>query len=540
MTPHDNSSWADLGAGAVTRRRLLQVGGAGAVTLGLGSLISACGSSQGSAGATTSASGAGGTPQRGGTLRVGATGGGSSDTLDAQNSLTTVDFLRAGALYEQLMIMDPKTGQPDYALAESVEPNKKGTEWTIRVRPGVKFHDGTPLTSKDVLYSLQRIEKNKYPGLINFGPIDLGGAKVLDSRTLRIPFHQPYAVLTEGFAGSFTIRIVPRGYDPKRPIGTGPFKYQSFTPGGRSEFVRFDDYWQHGKPYLNSLVIIDFADETAQVNALQSGQVDLVDQLSYTSVASVKGSGGKITASKTRAFVPFTMRVDKAPFSDVRVRQALRLVVDRPQFNEQIFGGLGAIGNDVFGAIDPAYKGLLPQRKQDIEQAKSLLKSAGQSDLRVSLYSAPTGPGAESGATVFATQAKEAGISVNLITQQATQFWSQSYSKVPFALSFWNIASYLIMSGQGVTKGAPFNEIHQSNAHWQALYNQALKTVDTSARTQLVQELMKFDYAQGGYIIPVYFPSVEGMSAKVYGDSDNITGFPVNGSNGLQDVWMQS
>jgi peptide/nickel transport system substrate-binding protein len=537
MTPHDDSSWADLGNGAVTRRRLLRVGGAGALTLGLGSMLSACG---GSGNSTTAAAKSSGAPRRGGTLRIGATGGGSADTLDAQNSLTTMDFLRAGALYEQLMFLDPKTGQPDYALAESVESNKKGTEWTIRVRPGVTFHDGKPLTSSDVLYSLQRIEKNKFPGAINFGPINLGGAKVLDARTLRIPFDQPYAVLAEGFAGTFTIRIVPRGYDPKQPIGTGPFKYQSFSPGVRSEFVRYDGYWQHGKPYLDSLVVVDFTDETAQVNALQSGQVDLIDQLSYTSVAPVKSGGGKITASKTASFVPFYMRVDKAPFSDVRVRQALRLVVNRPQFNEQVFGGLGAIADDVFGAIDPAYKGTLPQRVQDIEQAKSLLKAAGQSDLRITLYSAPTGPGAEAGASVFATQAKEAGVSVNIVTQQATQFFAQSYAKVPFAVSVWSEASYLIMAGQGLTKGAPFDEIHQTNAHWQSLYNQAIKTVDASARAELVRELLKFDYDQGGYIVPVYYPSVEGMSDKVNGDAENISGYPVNGSNGLQDLWMQS
>ena len=535
--PDDNDRWTDLGSGAVTRRRLLQVGGAGALTLGLGGMLSACG---GSGNSTATAAKSSGSPRRGGTLRIGATGGGSSDTLDAQNSLTTVDFMRAGALYEQLMFLDPKTGQPDYALAESVESNKTGTEWTIRVRPGVMFHDGKPLTSKDVLYSLQRIAKNKFPGLINLGPIDLGGAKILDARTLRVPFHQPYAVLAEGLAGSFTIRMVPRDYDPKQPIGTGPFKYQSFSPGTRSQFARFDEYWQHGKPYLDSLVIIDFSDETAQVNALQSQQVDLIDQLSYTSVAPVKSGGGKITASKSASFVPFYMRVDKAPFSDVRVRQALRLVVNRPQFDEQVFGGLGAIGNDVFGAIDPAYKGLLPQRVQDIEQAKSLLKAAGQSDLHLTLYSAPTGPGAEAGATVFATQAKAAGVSVNIVTQQATQFFSQSYAKVPFAVTIWSAASYLIMAGQGLTKGAPFDEIHQTNAHWQSLYNQAIKTVDASSRDRLVQELLRFDYNQGGYIVPVYYPSVEGMSAKVNGDTENISGYPVNGSNGLQDLWLQS
>src|SRR5262245_48638987 len=100
-----------MGDNTMTRRRLIQVGGAGALAIGL----AACG---GGGGAATP-SGGGGAPRRGGTLRVGATGGGSSDTLDAQNSLTTMDFIRAGALYEQLMIMNAKTGQPELVLAES-------------------------------------------------------------------------------------------------------------------------------------------------------------------------------------------------------------------------------------------------------------------------------------------------------------------------------------------------------------------------------------------------------------------------------------
>jgi peptide/nickel transport system substrate-binding protein len=450
-----------------------------------------------------------------------------------------VDQFRAGALYEQLMIMNPQTGQPQNSLAESVEPNKNATEWTIRVRPGVSFHDGKPLTSADVLYSLRRIAAKQLSGLYSLGPINLGAAKALDSRTLRIPFHSPFSILPEGLAGGFTIRIVPVGYNPKRPIGTGPFQYQSFTPGQQSTFVRFGDYWQHGKPYLDSLIVTNFADETAQVNALQSGQLDLIDQLSYTSVTSVKGNGGKVVVSKTAGFVPFTMRVDTAPFTDVRVRQALRLVVDRRLFNEQIFGGLGSIGNDVFGAIDPAYKSL-PQREQDIEQAKSLLRAAGQPNLHVTLTSTATGPGAEAGASLLATQAATAGITVKIDTQPTTQFWGQSYTKVPFALSFWDVASYLIQSAQGVAKGAPFNEIHQSDAHWQSLFNQAIRTLDATKRNEIANELIKFDYDQGGYIIPVLYPTIEGMSTKVYGDTENITGYPINGSNGSQDIWLQS
>jgi peptide/nickel transport system substrate-binding protein len=538
MPPSDDNLTNNGINAELTRRRLLEVGGAGVLTVGLGSVLAACGGTNTAATSAATAAAAG-TPRRGGTLRIGVTGGGTADTLDAQQPNTTVDFLRVGMLYDQLMIMDPATAQPDYALAELVEANPSATEWTIRVRPDVTFHDGRPLSSKDVLFSLQRIFALKLTGTVSIGPMNLPAAKIMDSRTLRIPYHAPFSVLPDGLADVITIRIVPVGYDPKTPIGTGPFRYQSFTPGTQSTFARFDDYWQPGLPYLDRVEVIDFADETAQVNALQAGQVDLIDQLSYPSVAAVKGNGGKVLVSKTVAFVPFTMRVDTPPFNDVRVRQALRLAVDRPQFNDALFGGLGSIGNDIYGAIDPAYKSI-PQREQDIEQAKSLLRSAGQSDLTVTLYSAATGPAAEAGASVFASQAKAAGITVNIATTPTTTFWAQDYTKVPFALSYWNALSYLIASAQGLAKGATFNEIHQNDAYWQSLFNDAIRTLDSGKREEIVKEMMMYDWNNGGYIIPVYFPTIEGMATNVFGDSDNITGQPINGSNGSEYLWLKS
>jgi len=233
------------------------------------------------------------------------------------------------------------------------------------------------------------------------------------------------------------------------------------------------------------------------------------------------------------------MRVDQAPFSDVRVRQALRLLVNRDEFNQQVYGGLGEIGNDVFGAADAAYQGAVPQREQDLEQAKSLLRSAGQSDLQVELYSSPIATGATATASVFAAQAKTAGVSVTIRTQDPTQFFSQSYSKVPFALSFWNTASYLTQAQQGIAQGAPFNEIHQSDPSWDSIYTKALKTVDPAARSDLVQELIKFDYDKGGYIIPAYFPMIEGMTSGVGGITENLTGLPINGAT-WQAVWLKS
>lgn len=517
------------GRAAVRRRRtVLQAGVAALVAFALVACTAP----------TDGNTGAGDTPVQGGTLTVGATGGGTGDTLDAQTPLTTMDFIRVGALYEQLVRMNGETGQPEMVLAESIEPNADATEWTIKLKPGITFHDGSDLTAADVLFSLTRIYDNNFAGKATMGPIDLAGAQVVDDLTLTIPFEKPYSIFVEGLADVFATRIVPEGYDPAVPNGTGPFTFESFTPGQESRFVRNDDYWQDGKPYLDKLVIIDFDDETAQLNALQSGEVDLINQLSPASLASVESSGGTVVVSKTRGFVPITMRVDEDPFSDVRVRQALRLLVDRDAINEQVYGGLGAIANDVFGAIDPAYDGAVPQRKQDVDEARSLLEEAGYPDLKVELYSSPIAPGSEAIASVFATQAKEAGVEVTIRTQDPTQFFSQSYGQVPFGLSFWNTSSYLTMAQQGLAEGAPFNEIHQSDPAWQSVYDEAVATVDPDARAKLVQQLIEYDYEKGGYIVPVYYPGIEGTSSSVGGVVENITGIPINGGS-WDGIWIQ-
>lgn len=514
------------------RRTLLQVG---AVALVAATLTACTGQGQNT---PTNGSSGGDAPVQGGTLHVGATSGGTGDTLDAQNPLSTMDFIRVGALFEQLVKMSGETGEPELVLADSIEPNEDATEWTITVKPGITFHDGSTLDADDVLFSLRRIEENNFFGLATMGPVDLANAEVVDDLTLRIPFTAPYSIFVEGLADVFATRIVPEGYDPAEPIGTGPFQYESFTPGQESTFVRYDDYWQDGKPYLDAVVITNFADETAQLNALQAGQVDLVDQLSTASVATVESSGGNAVVSQTRGFVPLTMRVDEEPFSDVRVRQALRLLVNREDMNAQVYGGLGAIGNDVFGAIDAAYDGAVPQREQNLDEAKTLLADAGHPDLVVDLFTAPIGPGAEAIASVFATQAAEAGVTVNIQTQDATQFWSQSYSQVPFAMSFWNTSSYLTMAQQGIAAGAPFDEIHQSDPEWQDIYDEAIETVDPDARGALIQQLIQWDFDNGGYIIPIYFPGIEGMSSAVGGVTENITGIPINGGS-WENIWLE-
>jgi peptide/nickel transport system substrate-binding protein len=540
MTENDRSNAFEL-----DRRKFLIAGGAGAAALGL----AACGggSSSGGSGASTSspqsragtaAAGQDGTPKRGGTLRLGITGGSDTDTLDGQNMLNNPDFARCFALFEGLTGLDPQ-GKVYNRLAESIEPNKEGSTWTIKVRPNVVCHDGKKFGAKDVLYSLKRIKQKKYPGAISFGPIDLNASRVRDDLTLEVKFSKPYVIFPEGLSLVQNV-MVPEGFNPKNPIGTGPYKYKSFTPADSSTFVRHDDYWQSGKPYLDTLTVVDIKDETAQVNALQSGQVDAITYLSSTSVNAAKGAGANVMISKTGAWGPFMMSNKTAPFSDNRVRQAIRLSIDRPQMMQQLFNGEGTLGNDVWGVFDPAFDGQpLPQRAQDIEKAKSLLKAAGHSSLTVELFTSNFAPGMQQAAEVLATQAKAAGINIKVTFQDGTRYFATSYLKVPFTQDYWPMQPYLVASQQAVVTGAPYNGTFQSNEKYDALYEQAVQTLDDNKRFELMREMRQYDYDQGGYIIPYLFPNVDAVSAKVKGIKSSVTGVALN-SFDWPNIWMES
>ena len=179
----------------------------------------------------------------------------------------------------------------------------------------------------------------------------------------------PYASFMDTWATRNFLNVFPTNFNPNKPVGTGPFKYESFQPGNQSVFTRNPDYWLTGLPYVDTLKIVDYQDETSQVNALSSGQVDGVNSLTVPSVPNVQSAGGFVTIANGGLWTPIFFRVDVKPFNDVRVLTALKLVVDRVQMRELVFGGHGVIGNDMFGIFDGAYNHTLPQRHQDIEQA---------------------------------------------------------------------------------------------------------------------------------------------------------------------------
>lgn len=490
-------------ANGLSRRQLLQYSGLAAVAV---SGLTACGGD----------SGGSGDQKKGGVFTHGATGGSGKDTLDPHSPVTNPDIARVSNLFEPLLFWN-NDYKLEPALAESVEPNKDASEWTISLREGVVFHHGKDLTADDVWFTLQRVADPKAPtsaGGELSRVIDFDATKVMDDRTLKLVLKQPYAII-DTLLAEYTLGIIPSDFDIKKPVGTGAFSYESFTPGKTSTFKKFADYW--GDPaFVDSLVIQDFSDDNAKVNALLAGQVQTIDNLPTNLIDSLEQQGGTALVSATGAWVPFTMRVDAAPFSDVRVRQALRLIVDRQQMIDQALSGYGFLGNDLYAPFDAAYAKDLPQRVQDIEQAKSLLKSAGQDGLQVELFTGDDiGAVATASANLFAEQAKKAGVDVKVTKK--TPFYGDDYLSYPFAQDFWNTRLYIPQAAVCALKDATYNETHFDNAEFAKLIDDATREVDEGKRGELLQAAQEIEYNEGGYIIWGFREQVDGVGKGVQG-----------------------
>jgi peptide/nickel transport system substrate-binding protein len=212
------------------------------------------------------------------------------------------------------------------------------------------------------------------------------------------------------------------------------------------------------------------------------------------------------------------MRVDVAPFSDVKVRQAMRLIVDRQQMIDQTLSGYGSLGNDLYAPFDPAYASDLPQREQDIDQAKSLLASAGQEGLQVELFTGddiPVGPAA---ANLFVEQAKAAGVDVKLTKK--TPFYGDDYLSYPFAQDFWNTRNYIPQAAVGTfppDQGGTYNETHWDNQEHRDLVNAAAQELDEAKRADLLHQAQEIEYNEGGLIIWGFKQQVDGYGANVKG-----------------------
>lgn len=532
----------------ITRRRLITAAGQGALALGGASLLAACGSSSGGASSSKSTTSAG-KAVRGGTFTVGMITAGNSETLNPAHAVNTQDLLRVAQLYDQLFAVGPDVETLLPRLAESAEHNGDATVWTLHLRDGVEWHDGKPFTADDVVYTIRgwadptSNAHGQVAGLVDFKHV-----RKRDKLTVEVPLLAPTAQFPSVLTFNQQV-IIPNGATQAqvntKPVGTGPFKFVSFTPGQQSVFVRNDNYWQNGKPYVDKLVVnSSFADEEARANALLSGQINISPFLPPL-VAKNQANSSSVTLVRSPSVVQyfFLMRVDQGPFADVRVRQAMKLIADRPALIDGALSGYGTPANDLVGVKTQYYASDLPQRSQDIEQAKSLLKSAGQENFAFTLPTCSALPGFNPSATLFAQQAAKAGVKVTVQQMSPSVYYTPAggFLKRFFGLDYGApFQSLTEVYRTFFTSSSPFNESHWGmqpggKAKW-SLINQAMAATDEGKAKDLWGEVQRQQYDEGGFLVWSNSDDLVAVSSNVKGVTSSEAGY-MNNFN-LNNGWV--
>ena len=524
----------EFAAGRLSRRDFIRRGTVVGISVPLlGSILAACGSSGSSSSPSGGSSSAAGAP--GAVIKAGIvtpTGAINPVTVADQGGL---DMLGQTGEYLCLSTLT-LTLKP--VLATSWTPNSKADVWTFKIRQNVKFHNGQALTADDVVYTYQlhTNPKGEANALSAFGGVlTPAGVKKVDDFTVEFHLSAPngnFPYLTS--SDNYNMIILPKGYDPAKWqstfLGTGPFKLGSYTPKSGATFTRNESYW--GKKALPSSTQFTFYDtQNPMILGLTGGTIDVVGQFAVAGAQELLTGSYNIIKLKSSAHRQLSMRNDKAPFTDARVRQAIALTLDRPAIVKALFQGFADVGNDSpFAPVYPSTNTSVAQRTKDIAKAKSLLAAAGHGSGFSTQLVTENFVEIPQYAQIVAQSAKEIGVNINLKVETSTQY----YGKATFGNSDWLDATMSLVDygHRGVpnvfltspletynakTGTGTWNAAHFSNAQYDKLVAQFIAASDLGTQKTLAGQIETLLLAQTPIIFGYFYNYLTATTKGVTG-----------------------
>ena len=463
----------------------------GVMALLLSASLCACGGSKTAEG-TSEAAGESSEAETSNTLSEGTPVPGGSVVYGMTQDLASLDphvDTDAGTrdvvfnLYEGL-VKPTSDGGFIAAVASDYTISDDAKTYTFTLRDGITFHDGTPVTIEDVKYSIDRYaeiqgESSAFSSLVD-------SVEVQDDKTLVVNLKESYSE----FLPMMTIAIIPQSNEEPvgNPIGTGPFKYVSYTPGQNLELEKYDGYWQEGVPSLDSVEFKFIADVDTAFVELQAGTIDI---LKYLTAAQAETLGDDYNIVQGSMNLVHAMYLNSAyePLSKTEVRQALCYAVDRDAINNFIFGGKShLIGSHMIPAMSKYYE---PEAETvysyDPEKAKELLADAGYADgfdLEITVPSSYSQH--VDSAQIIADELSQVGINVTLNQVEWSTWLQDVYKGGNFQATVIGFDGTLAPSDwlkKYVTDDAK-NFMHYSNTEYDDVFNTAYTTVDDDVKVE--------------------------------------------------------
>ncbi|MEV0009884.1 ABC transporter substrate-binding protein [Streptomyces sp. NPDC051840] len=486
------------------RRQVL----AGAGALAAVTALSACSSSQPKEGGNGSAGA--------GVLRAAFSAGGSRETLDPHPAPLFVDQARSKALYDSLLTYKDDMSVQS-RLAESWESDRAGTTWRIRLR-NARFHDGRPVTAADVLWNYRRIADPKTAASSQqlFAAVDFAACRA-SGRDLTLVLRKPDFEFPSALAAAGT-EIVPEDTkDFRHPIGSGPFTFKSFTPGGKAVFRAWDDHWA-GRPHIDELQFVPVNEERARLNALLSGQVEYAHDLSAASATRLSGREGfTLAQSKFATMQAILLRLDQAPFDDPRLVRAFALGLDREHLVEVALGGRGSVGNDLFGRGLRGYPADLSEPQRDFDAARALVKAAGAEGLAVPLETGDADPTWRNASSLIADQLKDIGLKVTPHVRSAATYFGEIKTKGVARHSRTATLPIPSVLRSRLRTDAANNLTHYHSERFDQLLDQAISTRDERDRLALLDRAQGIARKDSGQLVWGFSDWIIGHTAQLTG-----------------------
>ncbi len=420
------------------------------------------------------------------------------------------------------LVRPGESGEPEPNLATEWSANETATEWVFKLREGVRFHDGSDFDAADVVYSLEHIRDPEFdsPAASVIAMVDT--IEAVDPLTVKMTLAAPYADLALQLM-DYRIRMIPEGSSDTiatTGIGTGPFILDTLDPQGTTVLKANPDYWE-GPPGVETIEIIAISDAQARVQALLSGQIDVLGygDLSGQQIALFEQNPNfEVQAVPTGDWMGIVFRTDLEPFTDARVRKAVRIATDRQAMVDLVLGPDGGI----VSCDHPVWTGDQYRAPFDcppqIDEARRLLAEAGYPDgIEFDITTSNIDPRFIPLVEVYQQQVAKAGIKVNIVLAPADGYWSEVWMKEPVVTTRWGQRPADQILNEDYRGGAPWNETYWNRPEFDAMLDAARQELDFEKRKALYHRLQEMLYEEGGSMIPFHINQAVATTARVSG-----------------------
>jgi len=480
-------------------------------------------------------------PKKGGVFRAGIGHGSSTDGYDPGlwDQLYVQTFAAARHNY---MIEIGADGALAPEIAESWE-SADGMTWVFKIREGVFFHSGKSVTPDDVVASLNhhRGEGSTSAAKPFFDAVtDI----TIDGQNVIVTLNAPNADLPF-LMSDYHLPVMPSTdgkIDPTSTDGCGGYIVESYEPGVQATLNRNPNYWKSDRAHFDQIVLLSILDPAARLNALITGEVDVIDQVDPASIAMVQSRGvANILSISGNAHYVFPMDARAAPFNDNNVRLAMKYAFDRQELVDKILAGHGSVSNDnPVGPANRFFNADMEAKTYDPDKSKFYLKEAGLDKLEVTVSAANAAfSGAVDAAVLISEKAAAAGITLTVDRVPDDGYWDNVWMKKPFCASYWGGRP---TEDQAFTiayaKGAAWNESFWENVRFNDLLIAARSELDDAKRREMYYEMQQIVSFEGSTLIPMYNNYVMALSKAVATPEKVAGNWNLDGFRAVERWWF--